>query len=505
MLRHLAALSAMIALATAAEAALPWQAGAPASPAAKAAPAAPAAPADPAAALDQAVAALRKINPETMTEEQRVAKGLEVGAAWKTLIPAGKAGADRLKREIAALDASKEKDDMFRLGAAAVLWEIGGLAEADTVLGQWNAAGSPYANYHYVFFTALEAAATQDPRALPLLTGILRFKGRITLPKHALTLDWTGVDEFLWGAYGPRGLPELHKILTTAKDPVETEAAILLLAQAQYLPALPRLRDLAARGQGDVRRRAIWNLGAFGHPLDFEFLVKGLAQQDPGQAIDYVFALYEYGDLRAVPKLVPLLATPNDRLRNEVVACLERLLSPEAMEALRKHAKPAADASEPRKASGAKAAAAVDAALKAMGLTWEAYAAKPVTEKRTLLAGVRNRAEAEVALKKDDKPLSHDELVLAAAEWKRIRRITGGTYEWIETRHALAASTPDDIPLWLEVKSRLYVRLSGECIDEARIIDEIVRRLGRSRFRKEVGVTEKVEAPAPGGATANAK
>jgi hypothetical protein len=81
----------------------------------------------------------------------------------------------------------------------------------------------------------------------------------------------------------------------------------------------------------------------------------------------------------------------------------------------------------------------------------------------------------------------------AAEGWKKNRCITLGTYAWVEDRHALAASTLADIDLWLEVKARVCLRLSDECLSEMETIDRIVLRLGRSRYRKVVGLCDKVE------------
>jgi hypothetical protein len=473
-----------------------WGAEAPKGGAA-AAPAAAPKPADAEAiALEKAVAAMRGVKPEGMSPEQQKLKALELSAAWKTLTEAGKPGTEALKAEIRKVDAAGAKDDFFRLGAGAILWQIGRLGEAETVAALWKAADSLTVHYNYVFFTAMEAAQTQDPRVIPMLTALLRQKGSVALPEHALNVDWTGVNAFVWGAYGPKGEPVLQKILETSADPVALEAATLLLATAQYLPALPAIRKLAAEGKEAVRTRAIWCLGTFGHPQDFDFLIKGLESKDPKAAFDYVYALYDYEDLRAAAAMVPMLASPDERLRDEVRACLEHLLTPLSLEALHKHAAAPADATDSRKRSAQDAGAFVERVLQQWHLDWAGYAAKSDKEKDALIAGLRAKAEERYVLKKDDRRLTHEDLLKAAEEWKRTNRITGGSYEWVEDRHALAASTPADINLWLEVKAKVLPRLSDECLAEARILDDIVRRLGRSRYRKEPGLTEKVELPA---------
>jgi hypothetical protein len=89
--------------------------------------------------------------------------------------------------------------------------------------------------------------------------------------------------------------------------------------------------------------------------------------------------------------------------------------------------------------------------------------------------------------------LTHKELLKAAAEWKANHRITGGTYEWVEDRHVLAACTPAEIPLLLDVMAACYLRLSDECLYEVQMLQEIVKRIGRSRYRAEVGICERVE------------
>lgn len=69
-------------------------------------------------------------------------------------------------------------------------------------------------------------------------------------------------------------------------------------------------------------------------------------------------------------------------------------------------------------------------------------------------------------------------------------RITGGEYAWVESRHVLAAATDKDIELLLDVRGRVMQRISDECLSEVSILDDLIQRLGRSRYRKEVGLTE---------------
>ena len=130
-------------------------------------------------------------------------------------------------------------------------------------------------------------------------------------------------------------------------------------------------------------------------------------------------------------------------------------------------------------------------------LTAEAYAAKTPEGKAAFAASVRNGMEEKYRPRPGDRKLAHAEFEKAAAGWKASNRITGGAYEWVEDRHILAATTAADIPLLVDVAAACYERLSDECLYEVHTLQELVQRLGRSRFRKDVGVCEKVEPLTP--------
>lgn len=464
---------------------------APAAPAEAAAPPPGAAKAKPPTAeeLDKAVAAMRGIDPSKMSAEDGKASGERLDKAWNTVLAAGPAGSARLKDELAKVDAAKEKDDFFRLGAAALLWYLGGPADAPAVARVWTSGVDLTLNTSYVFYTAFDAARTQDVRVLPMLTAILADrKVSVSIAQHSMKVVWPLTHEVIWGAFGPKGLPELMRLLGESKDDTTRESAAMLLARAQYLPALETIRRLAAEAKGDLRIAAVRCLGAYGHPQDFDFLAAGLKSKDPKEMIHFAFAIYEYDDLRAVPALVELLDSPEDAVRLEVTGALVHLLTPEALEGLRRRCGVAAN---PREREGC--ARIVGGLLNELGLTLEAYNAKPAEEKARLLAGLREKREAKYRATPNDRPLTHDDLFKAAASWQAAGRITGGAYGWVEGRHVMVAATADDIPLLLAVKAKCYLRLSDECLEEARTLDLLVRRLGRARYRKVVGVCEKVE------------
>ena len=158
----------------------------------------------------------------------------------------------------------------------------------------------------------------------------------------------------------------------------------------------------------------------------------------------------------------------------------------------------------------------IDSKLKDLKIDLGDYANKSSQEKADLVAAARKSAEGWYRLRDSDKKLAHDQFIEAAQEWKRNGRIFGAKpmvisqlpqkdkkdntfivsfnkYDWVEERHILSAATADDIPLLLEVKAALCARLSEETLFEIRRLNEVIERLGRSRYRKVIGLTEKVE------------
>lgn len=181
--------------------------------------------------LPKAVAAMRGINPAFLNEEQKKRKFEELDQALKTLVDAGVSGAQILKEELRKLQARKEHDDLFTLGAAAVLWQIGGVSEAETIAGIWSSGIDLAVNYSYVFFTAFEAARTQDPQVLPMFSAILRdHEGSVFIPQHYLEIRWPLSHAFIWGAFGSKGAWVFEGLLSEPVDDNTLGSAVVLLS-----------------------------------------------------------------------------------------------------------------------------------------------------------------------------------------------------------------------------------------------------------------------------------
>jgi hypothetical protein len=299
---------------------------------------------------------------------------------------------------------------------------------------------------------------------------------------HSMSVPWPLSHEFIWGSYGPKGLPILAEILERSNDEVELKSAMVLLARAQYLPALSRIRQLASTSREQVRRYAIQSLGMFGHPSDYEYLVAGLRSTDTKELWSYVFALYEFDDLRPVPLLIPLLDRNDEALSVETFVTLLHLLTPESYVAAKNYLS---------KVTNRELKEFLQRKLTILEQDLGAdFASKTVSQKAKVIAAIRN---ADLLSDGNDLPFKRQELFKALQIWKEKGRIYDSGYKWIGEGRLISAAKPEDLDLLLSTKASFYRRLSDECLYEVRDFDRAIKYIGRSRYRKGIGVTEKAE------------
>jgi hypothetical protein len=438
--------------------------------------------------LDAAIAALRNVNTDKLNEAQKEAKAKEIDKAWETIRASGKAGTSRLKQEIQQLEKTNQRDDFFKLNVSTLLWQIGRFDEVESIAAIWNSTPLEV-QYIYVFYTAFDAAMTQDARVLPMLEACLRDnKGKVFVALHSLDIEWPLSLEFLWGSFGSKGLPALARILDDSKDPVTIQSAMVLLTEAHYLNALPAIRRRAVSQDQSVRKIAIRCLSVYGHPQDYDFLIAGLASHDSEDLFSFVYALFEYEDLRAAPLLIPLLKTENELVRREVIGALMHLSSVQSIDALQQYCEKAGSPQQREECSHVKEA------LESAGLDLQGYKSLTPEQKKRVTSAMITRAQEDSSLKPGEKVVSHEKFLEQVRVWREKHRLTceddkGSCTDWT----VLGAATAADLELLFDVSASLYMRLSDECLDEVRTINELIKRLGRSRYRKVVGITEKAE------------
>lgn len=429
--------------------------------------------------LEQAVATLRRIDLSALDAAQEEI----IDSAIETIQSAGSEGANALKEELQEVDRAEEEDFLFKLLTAWLLWDICGLDEAETIAATWQSVPQEEWIYQMMFMPAVQAAATHDPRAMPMLTVLLFDRqGSMFFEMHYLTLEFPDTHEFLWGAYGSTGLPVLHEMLETSDDATVQESVIHILSLAQYLPALPQIRQAVQSEQAEVRHAAIRALGLFGHPDDFDLLLAGLDSPDAEDVWNYAYALVETGDLRATPYLIPLLASDDQELAIEVAWGLGNYLAtPDSLAVLKDCSESAAD-DELKVRCGRH----LDNVLADSALSWEEFASLSAEEQERVVASFRN---ADVTLQVGEEALTREQFSEMAAGWKKDGGLYSEQWEWVEIRHTLPAVTAEDLDLLLDAKAEFYLRLSDECIYDVRTVDEIVKWVGRSRYREIAGST----------------
>lgn len=438
--------------------------------------------------LETAIASLRHVELDKMDAVQRWNKLKEIERASALIQSRGEIGRFMLVWELDRIKTAKERDNFFTLSAAALFWRLGRLDQAGTVAEIWNSAPLA-ARYEEVFHPAFEAAQTQDPRALPMLRSCLDdADGSLFLGEHSLRLAWPLTHEFLWGAFGPKGLPSLASVLETSSNAKALQAAMLILSKAQYLPGLALCRKYAADQRLEVRGAALVSLGRFGHPEDYEQLVVGL-KDDADDLVYRIYAVGLYEDLRAVPALTSLFRYKSGSLKQARLAAIDALkilLTTESVRVLERHARMAQDEEEQKACREFLAQF-----LSQLNVTWDEYLNRSEEWQESAVFYYQRR---DLLLRPDERVLTHGELVEALGEWKKSRGIAGSACGWVEPRLALPAATADDLELLLETRASFYARLSDECLHDVGRIDEFIERLGRSRYRGEAGITKKAEA-----------
>ncbi len=441
--------------------------------------------------LDAAIASMRNIEIDKLDRGGKSAIYERLDTAWNTLMNAGDRGRERILRELKELDEKRVSDDFFRIDASMLLWFGWKFDAIDTIVAIWESTPNRH-HYDQAFSVAYEAAKTRDTRALPLMKSLLRNDtGTACVPLHSMTMRWPLPLEFVWGVYGPGGGPELLKALKATKDPVVQKSCVILLVKMQYLEALPTIREIARKGEGEGRLYAIEWLGVLGHPDDREFLISGLKSTDPKVVVAHLMGLAGFEDMSTATAVAPTLNRDDELTRRQTLMTLSYCLGVDALISIHDRAV-TAERDDEREACNSL----VNSVLAGVGLDYESLTKLPRHEADEKLLAA-NPLEAMFRGRPGDRRCTHDELVKALDDWIARNRITGGPYAWLDSRHVLGAATVDDLNKLLEVRASVYRRLSDECLSEVAVLEDLIRRIGRRRFRRVTGLCVRAEAPPP--------
>jgi hypothetical protein len=258
----------------------------------------PAAP-DP---IDSAIAEMRGVIPDRLTQPQRDQKDKALDAAWKTLLAHKEAAAPRLVAALAADERAREPDHYFRMDASALLWDMQKL-DAAPVIARALAGVDLGLHMDVGFGLFAQAAATRDQRAWPVVKHALRLdetSGHTVFSRHAMNVDWPLILEFIFSPYGP-GVCAAAADSAGDADPRVQRSVLSVLVSHRCLEALPLARRLAASHDPILAPGAIIALGKLAHPDDRALLVELARHPAPFIRQPAAYALYEYGDPGTAP------------------------------------------------------------------------------------------------------------------------------------------------------------------------------------------------------------
>ena len=368
-----------------------------------------------------------------------------------------------MKEELKKIETAKERDDYFKFGGPpAILWQIGKAAEAETIAALWSGDVALDGQLQATSSSRPSRPRNPRPAVLPMLVAILRDKqGKLLAcpTNNRKTVEWPFPTSSSGGAFGSKGSPALRRFPRVEGRDLAGDGD-LLLARAQEWS----YRADSRAGQSTAAARSVTRpsrrLGVFGCPQDFDFLVEGLNSHDPADAWNFAYALYEYGDLRAVPRLAASLATDDEPLSRRSSPAWATCRRPRGSK------RSTAAANRPRRRNSERPARRLSRRDEAARLTYAGYAAKAPDEKARLLRELRERMKAKYGLRPGDRTLTHDELLKAAAVWTK-QGFTDVEYGWVGSGQVMAAATAADIPLLLDVAAGCYGRFTDESLDEA--------------------------------------
>lgn len=461
--------------------------------------------------LGNAIAEFRNIQEKDFSPEKDAnnGKGLHskieaIQAAWDTLKASPEEATKRLIAEGDDSIAKDETDYPYLLGASALLFEMNGLDNADAITRFWGYSQDHlWVNSAYTMSLAIQASHLRDERAIPFLKFLLKDRQVDFFdPIHSLEIKWPLTIRFTWGALGTISEPALLEILDDPGEDAHTLiSAIITAYELQSLPALERFRKLTTHADRKVRRAAIQMIGRYGHPDDYDMLANGLKNMEDRDAFSsWLMASYDYRDLRVVDICLKLAESASPEHFGFICAAMIILPTSRGMAFLDK----AISEPDPRLDSDAlkrltamfdkliptvTAASDTDTLGEFLALPEE----KQAETWKQVWAVLDN--DGKYTIRPDDLRLTREEFEETLADWTARGRITGGPYEWVKDRHMMSVATADDIPALINLRAACYKRVSDECLHETIILGKILFRLGRMRYRREFGMSQKVELP----------
>jgi hypothetical protein len=431
------------------------------------------------ASLEDAVAELRRVDPERLSDGEKAKKGRALDAAWQRLRAEPERALAALKAEHDRVIAAGERDDYFAIEAAHLVFVMAGLREISTVERMYRGV-EPSVNFRLAFETLGRMAATRDPRVLPVLRGALAIgpdTGEVFFPQHVLRVVWPQTIDFVFAPYGPGLCAFAADEAPGSTSPAVLRSAAYLFAVNRCVDALPIVRRLATSDDPVVVMSALRALGFLGGPEDRALIERFAA--DPRADVRHAsaFALYELGDPASTPVLRRLLDDPEERVRKEAIAGLFHLIDADGARAILARHRASADPAERE---------AIERFVQDLAEEVDAPSAPLMSGDpgawANAIAAYWRKRDHFFDLGPEDRALTRRELVDALARWNAAGTIEEEETRWVEHRHVLSVATADDIPALLSIRGRVLERHSDEALEEVKIIDRLTQVLHRRRM-----------------------
>ena len=391
-----------------------------------------------------------------------------------------------LKNQVKIVLESNKNDYVFLQEAASLIWQIAGESEVDFIFFIWKKI--PYEEQsNGIYFTAIEMAKKRNEKYLPLIKFLSgNEKGSYFTKNNGIHIRWPITIKILWSFYGYESMPELMKILESPLEPNEVKkSSILILTQAQYLPALPLIRSYATNTNNILKESAICSLGIFGHPQDFDLLIKDFENSENEELWARAFALFEYEDLRAVPYLIKKLNTNNAAARLEVLAALSHLYSKESITSIIEYCKNPKNKREEKFCFYYSINFEKDTNTKL-----DLFSKLNEKEKDDIVFGLIERKNSRYKISTNNQNFTRDDFFKLKTYWEKNEKFLPAGYENIKIGDLINILSDKDIPILYNTISKNYDNLKEESFADIETLEKLIKYISRKRYRSEIALTK---------------
>lgn len=397
----------------------------------------------------------------------------------------------KLKEKVEKEISQATKDYIFLQEAAFLVWKINEMNDLAFIINVWKYI--PYEHHsNGVYKVLIEAAEKKDPSLLPLLKFSLEnHKGSFFTENNGIHIRWPETSKLIWSLWGYKSLAYLLDILKSPEEnPKVKQSAILILTQAQFLPALEIIRTIAEDNSGDtnLRSSAIASLGIFGHPNDFDLIIKTFSESGDDLLFASSYALFEFGDIRAVPFLIKKIDTKNDIARLEMLACLSHLVSNESIETLYNYCH------NPKNKNEEKFCSTYFINFKKeTGLDITEYHKLNNDKKEQIIQNLIKNINKRYNPSKLDNQFKESDYIKLKELWKKEQTLLPSGYEWLKLGDLINVMSENELPFLYDILGIQYKNITYESFSEINTIEELIKCIGRKRYRKELGIAKKIE------------